>query len=313
MHMNTISSLKTLYQSGKIEKQDFILQALKIHNGLFDYIDITKSTDINEIRVTSEGIRFEMGDDKICMFAPPNEARVAPIEVMYFGQYEPYETKVMDLISDNALNVLDIGANIGWFSVRFAKRLRNARIYAFEPMPETFHFLQRNISENKVGEVVSSYNYGLSEKSGCSTFYIAPQNGTNASLQNVSGVTNARKVLGLTMTLDEWRENMQVKVDFIKCDVEGAEYLVFKGGRHALQNDKPVIFTELLRKWTKPFGYHPNDLVFFLKELGYDCYAISNDSVIRLENINEETIETNYVFLNRSVHASIISKLDTIS
>ena len=71
-------------------------------------------TDVREIRIDEAGVRFRIGEDDIWLFAPPEEGRVAPIEVMNFDRYEPEETRIMDLLSEGANQILDVGANIGF-------------------------------------------------------------------------------------------------------------------------------------------------------------------------------------------------------
>lgn len=304
--------LKNLFVAGNLSKPDFIRQALDVHRHLFDYVNITQSTDVHEINITPEGVSFVMGKEQIRLFAPPEEARVAPIEVMNFDHYEPEETRVMDLLVGNARNILDVGANIGWYAIRFAKRLPEARIYAFEPMPVTYAYLQRNVASNNVGAQVSCYNYGLSEADGSFEFYVTPTGGTNASLKNVAGAADAIKVMGLAMTLDQWCANQKLKPDFIKCDVEGAELLVFRGGVDTLRQNRPIVFAELLRKWSKPFGYHPNEMLAFFREFGYRCYAVGESGVRHIEDITEETPETNYAFLHATAHVSVIALLEAL-
>jgi hypothetical protein len=131
-------------------------------------------------------------------------------------------------------------------------------------------------------------------------------------LLNVSGAQDARVVVGLTLTLDQWTSNQQVRPDFIKCDVEGAELLVFRGGRETLLRDKPIIFAELLRKWAKPFGYHPTDMLDYFRQLGYLCYAVSDAGARRLEEVTDATPETNYAFVHAEAHRSTIAALEAL-
>jgi FkbM family methyltransferase len=303
-------TLKNRFATGELPKPDFIRQALEIHAQLFEYVEIARTTDVHEVSITSEGVSFVMGEERIRLFAPPGEARVAPIETMNFDRYEPEETRVMDLLLAGATQILDVGANIGWYTIRLARRHPHARVHAFEPMPVSHAFLQRNVGVNGVGAQVTCYNYGLSEASGSFEFFIAPAGGTNASLLNVAGAADARAVVGLTLTLDQWAANQQVKPDFIKCDVEGAELLVFRGGRETLRRDRPIVFAELLRKWSKPFGYHPNDVIEFFRELGYQGYAVGADGVRRIAQVDDTTPETNYAFLHVEAHVAAIARLE---
>lgn len=309
---HSIQSLKDQFAAGALGKPEFIQQALQVHRHLFDYVGITQRTEVREIHIAEDGVRFRIGEEDIWLYAPPNEGRVAPIEVMNFDHYEPEETLVMDLLSEGAAQILDVGANIGWYAARFAKRQPSCRVHAFEPLPVTHAYLQRNIAINGIADRVSSYNYGLSDASGSFDFFIAPASGTNASLLNVAAATDARKVVGLTLTLDQWCSNQQVQPDFIKCDVEGAELLVFRGGRHTLSEHRPVVFAELLRKWSKPFGYHPNDMLAYFNELGYECFAVGQSGVRRIDAVTDEIPETNYAFLHRVKHTELARKLKAL-
>jgi FkbM family methyltransferase len=309
----TLAALKDQFQAGTLSKPDFIHTALQTHKTLFEYVDITRNTDVKEILIAADGVSFVLGDERIRLYCPENEARVAPIEVMNFNHYEPTETRVMDLLAANACSILDVGANIGLYAIRFAKRFAQARVYAFEPMPTSHAFLQRNVAANAVGNRVSCFNYGLSETSGTVDFFISPAAGTNASLLNVAGAQDAQRVVGLTLTLDQWTANQKVAPDFIKCDVEGAELLVFRGGRATLAKAQPIVFAELLRKWSKPFGYHPNDMLAFFAELGYQCFAVGDAGVRRITEVTDETPETNYAFLHGQKHADTIQALATLA
>lgn len=305
--------LKEQFAAGLIDKPDFISQALEAHNGLFEYSQIMQTTDIREIRITKFGVCFHIGDEGIWLYAPENESRVAPIEILNFGKYEPYETKVMDLLSADAQHILDVGANIGWYSVRFAKRYPQSQIYSFEPLPLTYSFLEKNVVLNDVEDNVKCFNFGLSDASGSFEYYVAPGAGTNASLLNLVNSDKAKKVVCLTQTIDQWCSNNDVCPDFIKCDVEGAELLVCRGGTEVLTANQPLIFAELLRKWSKPFGYHPNDMLSFLSRLGYVCFAVGESGVRYIDVITDETLETNYAFVHRESHSELISKLDSFS
>lgn len=302
--------LKKQYKDGKLGKPEFIRKAFELHQQIFQYVNVVRSTDINEIIITSEGVLFLIGKHNISLYCPPNESRVAPIEVMNFDKYEPEETQIINLLASEATNIIDIGANIGWYSLYFAKNYPSVKVFSFEPIPSSYAYLQRNIALNGVGDRVTAFNYGLSDTSGVMEFFISPASGTNASLKNVSGSLDAVSVIGLTLTLDQWVQNYGITPDFIKCDVEGAELLVFKGARKTLGKYCPVIFSELLRKWSMPFGYYPNDMILFFEKFGYFCFGISTSGMRRMAIVSEETIETNYVFLHSEAHTNLIERLE---
>ena len=110
-------------------------------------------------------------------------------------------------------------------------------------------------------------------------------------------------------TMDEFMKNQRHGPDFIKCDVEGAELFVFKGGVNTLKKYKPIIFTEMLRKWSKKFGYHPNDIINLLSGLGYQCYGYVSKKIKKIDFVDSEMETTNFFFFHGAKHKNIISSL----
>ncbi|MCI0661272.1 MAG: FkbM family methyltransferase [Acidobacteria bacterium] len=66
--------------------------------------------------------------------------------------------------------VFDVGANIGLYSIFLTQSHRDLRIIAFEPIPQTFSILKKNIDGSPNGSQVKLFNFGLSNKSGRSLF-----------------------------------------------------------------------------------------------------------------------------------------------
>ena len=67
----------------------------------------------------------------------------------------------------------------------------------------------------------------------------------------------------------------------------------------------------MLRKWSKKFDYHPNDIIDLLKGAGYSCYAIQENALSLISQVTDDTIETNFLFLdeNKERHKNILDKL----
>ena len=254
-------------------------------------------------------LSFDVGKENIKMIIPEKETRVAPIEIMNFDSYEPNETRVMDLLAYDSNQILDIGANIGYHSIRFAKKFKQSVVYSFEPMPTSYYYLKKNIDLNQFKSKINTYKIGLSDKNGVVDFFIPLKNGTNASMLNVSNKKNSKKIKSKIIKLDDWCKARGIKPNFIKCDVEGAELLVFRGAEKIIKLYNPKIFTELLRKWSKPYGYHPNDMINFLGNLDYVCYGIGKSRIKRIKTVNQHNEETNYVFLHSKKHRQTIQRL----
>lgn len=279
-------------------KADFIRQAHVLHKRLFDYAEILKATDIARIEVVDDSVIMTTRDLGIKIFCDQYDERIIPLEIINFGEFEGEELRVMRKIVKNGWTIFDIGANIGWYSLNFAKSFTNSKIVAFEPVPSTYKYLLSNLALNNIGNV-EAYNVGLSNIEGVREMYIYREGMGNASLSDLSEREGVEKISAEFDTLDTFVTKHDVKPDFVKCDVEGAELLVFQGGVRTLTKEKPLVFTEILRKWSAKFNYHPNDVIDFFASLGYLCYTIEKDSLVRFGRVDEQTLATNYIFAHR--------------
>jgi FkbM family methyltransferase len=296
------------YKDGQITKTQFINFMFDAHNVLFKYSDLLKDVDIAEIKISAEGVLFSSKNDGIKIFCSANDKRTAPFEIMNFGGYETGDADLLySLINDGDI-IFDIGANIGWYTISMAKRFPASAIYAFEPLPATFNNLQKNITINEVKNVVQN-NFGFSSEEKTLTFYSSPHTSVSNSARNITGDDEAVATDCKVKRLDDFVSTQKLKIDFIKCDVEGAELFVFEGGLNTIINHKPVVFTEMLRKWAAKFNYHPNNIVELFSQAGYKCfYNDGNNKLKEIKLVDEETTATNFFFLHADKHALILKK-----
>ena len=108
--------------------------------------------------------------------------------------------------------------------------------------------------------------------------------------------------------LDDFVNEKKLRLDFIKCDVEGAELFVFQGGIRTIEQDKPIIYAELLRKWSAKFNYHPNELINLLRDLGYRCFTAKENKLVEFFNMDDHTIENTFFFIHPQNHEDLIEK-----
>jgi FkbM family methyltransferase len=295
------------FKLGEIGKQDFIREMHGHHRMLFEYAELIRGTDIARIEILDGKVILTSREHGIVMACDPNDQRIAPIEILNFDEYEKAECDMtLRLIADGQ-NVFDIGGNYGWYSLLIA-RSRAVRVFSFEPIPKTFAFLEENIALNRAGNI-ERFNFGFSDTEQDVEFYYYPEGSVNASLANLSERDSVRSIRCHVRRLDDFTKERGTRVDFIKCDVEGAELLVFRGGLETIRRDRPVVFCELLRKWSARFGYHPNDVIALFSAEGYGCFAIDGDRLKPIRAIDDETVETNFFFLHREKHADKIAAI----
>lgn len=149
----------------------------------------------------------------------------------------------------------------------------------------------------------------LTDKKQKLSFYYSKKNTVASSSINIMDNNEAQLIECDANTIDEYIvENNITSLDFIKCDVEGAEYFFYKGGIKVFERFKPIIFTEILRKWTAKFDYHPNDIVKLFTNIGYKCFLINNNLLSEITEITASTVETNFVFLHSEKHKTQIEQ-----
>jgi len=164
------------------------------------------------------------------------------------NNWEPSETNFFISRLHSGDTVLDIGANIGWFSLVAAKHIGNTGVvHSFEPRPETARMLIRTLALNNLRSIVHAWEYALSDEAGEIeiNWGVGTDNPGGSFISEISsknkvGIQSARCK---AMRLDDLLPD--IKPDVIKIDVEGAEPLVFSGAVNALKRGRPVVLSEL--------------------------------------------------------------------
>jgi len=302
-----LTEIRNSFLKGEIDKWQYIDKMHTQHDLLFEYAEFIAGTNISSVEITDNRVIMTFRDSGVKFICVRGDKRLAPIDSLNFGSYELEELQMQLSLIDEGMKVFDIGANLGWYALHVASVKRTCMVYSFEPVSATFERLNANIELNRLTNV-KIYNFGFSDREGIFSFFLDPSLTVNASMTNVSGSKNIQEVKCEVRTLDEFIKRENLAVDFIKCDVEGAELLAFQGGVNIISTHKPVIFTEMLRKWTAKFNYHPNDIIDFFVGIGYSCFIITGNKLERIQKVTEHTLETNYFFLHEEKHQSQILK-----
>lgn len=298
------------YTAGRIRKQEYIEEMYKLNSALFEFSQFIQETDIASIEITDGLVTMttrSTGIKLACEFA---DKRSAPMEALNFGSYEKREWEMLLRMMGKRFIVWDIGANVGWYSLNLAKLFPEAQFFAFEPIPSTFRQLERNVQINGLGNI-HAFNFGFSDSNGHIKFYLQLQNSANASSANLSEEESVLQVICRVMTMDDFVKDDGLNMDLVKCDVEGAELLVLKGGARSIEKYKPVIFMEMLRKWSIKFNYHPNQIIDLLGKMGYRCFIVKDQKLAEFYYMDETTSDTNFFFLHAEGHSSLINTLST--
>lgn len=297
-----VTELKSNFRIGVISREQYwtgIENYLSIVRELGSHMeDKVEFLQINKKNIT---VSYKLDAiNKIQLIIPENDLRTASFTILVNGNYE----NVLELILLEFFRVssyfIDIGANIGFYSISSLAINSKIKCIAFEPNPKAKSVLDENVKLNDIDDLMV-YEFALSNSSGVSDFYIPNFTGSGGGsfkdLHPEEGKPQRYKVE--VRTLDELIEP-DPTIDLIKLDVEGSEYQVLLGALNVINKSKPTIVIELLRKWMKPFNSEPQDVVKLLLDLGYECFAISNDSIFRINEISDSTLETNFIFCHQN-------------
>jgi FkbM family methyltransferase len=138
--------------------------------------------------------------------------------------------------------VLDVGANVGAYTLLFAQWVGPAgRVTAFEPAPASIAGLRRQLELNGLTGRVEVVQAAVAGTVGMASFECDGASGANAL---ATGVSHTRTITVSTTTIDEFCTARGLHPDVIKIDVEGAELDVLRGARRTLQAPSIEVFVE---------------------------------------------------------------------
>lgn len=207
------------------------------------------------------------------MFLDENDA----MQLSLFS-YEPVETKLVKKHVKENDNVVDIGANIGYYTLLMAKL--NATVHSFEPEPNNFALLKKNVALNHFTNVIL-YNKAVSNISGTTKFVLADYGTGQHKLGHSKFGTRTINVDVTTIDL--------ANINFAKIDVEGAELLVLKGMKTLPEKMIVEFNTENL----KEHGTTPAEFFDFIKN-----YSIKQITKTELIEPNYEKLLSNKMATN---------------
>lgn len=212
---------------------------------------------------------------------------------LYYNLYEPKYEKSMAALMAGARTVLDIGANIGQYSMLFATKAR--RVIAFEPVPTLAAQLRENIALNKLGDTVRVVEAAVSDRNSKVAIYVADD--SNSGMASLVSSTTNRTIEVEAITIDSFLTANDVdSVDLIKMDIEGAELYALRGMTMLLRDQTPPLVLEMNEKMMGEAGYSYADVLNILQPMGYKPYAMTKSGLGGpLDSI--KSVSENFAFL----------------
>lgn len=170
---------------------------------------------------------------------------------------------------------MDIGANQGLYSLIACNNPNCKAVYAFEPMPDTFDLLAKNISANQLEKKITAINAAISSKNGTATLTIDPSHTGGATLHGPENSSGQHTVSVALIDHTAVAAKVELTGDIIvKVDVEGHEETVFSELALTEFADRlTLVHYEVDENWVDP-----NKLQRILTNLGFKQFEKFNSS-----------------------------------
>lgn len=192
------------------------------------------------------------------------------------GVFEPFETDLFTRCIRESMTVVDVGANIGYYSLLAARRVgKSGRVFAIEPNPSVYQMLLQNIAVNDYQQLIP-IKHCVSNCSGKACFHINRDLPGESNMLPCTAADRDDTITVDTFPLDDLLPDCEV--DVLKMDIEGAEGLALMGASRLLRNGRSLIFMEFVPALLTKMGTPPTDVLSILRQYGYCVYLINEKS-----------------------------------
>jgi len=219
-------------------------------------------------------------------------------------KYETANTEFLKKLVKKGWISLDVGANIGYYTLLLATLSQNGKVYAFEPNRLDYNVLKLNTSINNFKNITTN-NLALSNKNSYETFNITQDSGFS-SFRDTQREKIDKIIKVKTKTLDSYVEKNNIKrIDFIKLDIEGAEKIMLEGAQKTLTTIKPkIMMIEICKENLKPYQETGETVINFLNQFHYQPYILKNNK-LELFNTKEYGKSIDIYFIHKNYIANI--------
>lgn len=227
-----------------------------------------------------------------------------PTNLINGGRYEDQNLEVLLSYVRPDTVFLDIGANLGFFSLRIGQRLRmSGRVHAFEPHPLLARLLTQSVYLNGIKETVTIHNYGLSDANRSIEFGYPVGHLGGGSISPGTADTRPRISSEVKRLDDVFPESFVC--DLVKIDVEGHELSVMRGMERIIRNSNKIKM--MFEKLGVNAGYEA-DLYAYLSGMNLSLYSIEADSSLKKLDASTLQFFSGYVLATREEHVGDLSR-----
>jgi FkbM family methyltransferase len=230
------------------------------------------------------------------------------------GFYEWDSLATIERLLEPGMVFVDVGAHIGQYTLVASPIVgASGQVHSFEPDPETFSLLARNVATNQLRNVHLNLTALFSGKGRKSLFLSSVIDIGSNSL--VAPATPSGQSCDVDcVALDTYlRSKGLSRVDVMKIDVEGAEYDVLRGAVDLLTGDRgPVILIEFEEERQRAFGYSCAKLADLLRSYGYCLFRVGDPLQEYVPKI-DDPYSFNVLAVPRPQRGAIMARLGALS
>lgn len=219
-------------------------------------------------------------------------------QLFWYGHYEKEIGDLLKRIVKPNNVFVDLGANIGYFSLLVAHISPTSSVISFEPVTDLYQRMNDNIALNRIKNI-KTVNAAVGEINEEKELFVSAADNLGMSSfhkpENYSGNKDKVEVV----TLDDWSKIAGLsQIDIIKLDIEGSELAALRGMKEILKEQKPVLIVEINPETLSRFGLTPYRISDFLSDLNFQGFLILEHG--RLRNLSDS--EINYTINVLFIH-----------
>jgi FkbM family methyltransferase len=215
------------------------------------------------------------GAGEITMFLDPKDTFFTPMMLAVKGPWETGETHWFVKSLKPGHVVVDLGAYVGYYTLVAAKVVgAKGKVYAFEPGPDAFALLQKNVRANGLENVVLEQK-AVSNKAGSIKLFVSDKHSADNTIYKSAHDPKRATVDIEAVALDDYFRGRDPRVDFVKIDVQGAEGLILDGMHEVVKKNPDVrMAIEFTPEAMKQAGSDPYAGARWLKESGFRFFDL---------------------------------------
>jgi FkbM family methyltransferase len=215
------------------------------------------------------------GAGEITMFLDPQDTFFTPMMLAVKGPWETGETHWFVKSLKPGDVVVDLGAYVGYYTLVAGKVVgEKGKVYAFEPGPEAFALLQKNVRANGLSNVVLEQK-AVSNKAGSIKLFVSEKHSADNTIYKSAHDPGRATVDIEAVSLDDYFRDRDPRVDFVKIDVQGAEGLILDGMHEVVKKNPNVrMAVEFTPEAMKQAGSDPYAGARWLKESGFRFFDL---------------------------------------